>query len=196
MRHRTHIFLYVGILLLFGLCSISHAFTLLTKDQALKSIFGKKSEIAVETRQLEGSIRKKVLEQLDGKLVYMQQGSESEAVESTDTIDFYFALKNGKKYGLAIIDIQPGKWGPVEFIVAMDLKGVVRSVKVMSYQEQRGRPIAHASFLRQYKGKSKKDSLELGKDIIGVSGATISSWCATFTVKKAVVLYEAFYLNK
>jgi Na+-translocating ferredoxin:NAD+ oxidoreductase RnfG subunit len=97
---------------------------------------------------------------------------------------------------VAIIDVEPGKWGPVEFITAMDLKGTVKRVKVMSYQEQRGRPIARNSFLNQYRGKSSSSPMQVGKDIVGVSGATISSRSATFAVKKAIVMYEEVYLKK
>ena len=63
----------------------------------------------------------------------------------------------------------------------------------MSYQEKRGRPIARMSFLQQYRGKSLDDTLEVGRDIVGISGATISSRAATFEVKKALVLYNEIY---
>ncbi|MFO7558578.1 MAG: FMN-binding protein [Desulfobacterales bacterium] len=162
----------------------------------MNAIFGKSGEIVVETKELTDEIIDKVSERLGGTMVFVQTGSESQPVEEQWEVDFYFATKNGKKYGVAIIEVQPGKWGPVEFIVAMDLKGVVRNVKVMSYQEQRGRPIAQSSFLNQYRGKSSRDQLQVGKDIIGISGATISSRAATFTVKKAIALYEVIYLNK
>ena len=106
------------------------------------------------------------------------------------------AVKDGKKYGVALIDIEPGKWGPVEFIIALDLKGTVKVVKVMSYQEKRGRPIARRGFMSQYNGKTSNDPLTVGKDITGISGATISSRSATFAVKKAIVLYEEFFMKK
>ena len=173
-----------------------HAFTLMTKDEALKVIFGESTKIVTETKELAGPPMEKIQARLGGSLVFTQQGSESAEVEEPSSVDFYFATKDGKKYGVAVIDVEPGKWGPVEFIVAMDLKGTVRIVKVMSYEEIRGRPIADASFMNQYKGKTSKSALTVGKDIIGISGATISSRAATFTVKKAIAMYEEFYLNK
>ena len=84
----------------------------------------------------------------------------------------------------------------MEFITVMDIKGIVKGVRVLSYQEQRGQPIARRSFLNQYRGKSSTSTLTVGKDIIGVSGATISSRAATFAVKKAIVIYEEVYLHK
>lgn len=175
---------------------VCFAFTLLTKDEALKQVFWSGAQIETETVELTGEILENIKKRLGGSMVYEQQGSESAKVAEKHTVDFHFGLKDGKKRGVAIIDVEPGKWGPVEFITAMDLKGTVKRVKVMSYQEQRGRPIARNSFLNQYRGKSSSSPLTVGKDIIGVSGATISSRAATFAVKKAIVIYEEVYLKK
>jgi Na+-translocating ferredoxin:NAD+ oxidoreductase RnfG subunit len=179
-----------------GVAAVCFAFTLLTKEKALKEVFPSGVEIENETKELSGETLAEVKKRLGGSLVYHQEGSESRKVEGQEKIDFYFAKKNGERIGLAIIDVEPGKWGPVEFITAMDIKGTVKAVRVMSYQEQRGRPIARRSFLNQYRGKTSSSPLTVGKDIIGVSGATISSRAATFTVKKALVLYEELYLKK
>ena len=145
---------------------------------------------------MSGATLTNVKKRLGSSLVYYQQGSESKKVEGETTVEFHFGLKDGKKRGVAIIDVEPGKWGPVEFITAMDVKGTIKKVRVMSYQEQRGRPIARNSFMNQYRGKSSRSHLQVGKDIVGVSGATISSRAATFAVKKAIVLYEEVYLKK
>ena len=171
------------------------AFTLLTKEKALKEVFWSGAQIETETKELSGDTLMNIKKRLGGSLEFFQEGSESKRVEGATSIDFHFGLKDGKKRGLAIIDVQPGKWGPVEFIIAMDVKGTVKKVRVMSYQEQRGRPIARNSFLNQYRGKSSSSLMEVGKDIVGVSGATISSRAATFSVKKAIVIYEEVYLK-
>lgn len=175
---------------------VCFAFTLLTKEQALKEAFWSGAQIETETKELTGQILEDIKKRLGGSLVYEQQGSESAKVKEKHTVEFNFGLKDGVKKGVAIIDTEPGKWGPVEFITTMDVKGTVKSVKVMSYQEQRGRPIARSSFMNQYRGKSSSSLLEVGKDIVGVSGATISSRAATFAVKKAIVIYDEVYLKK
>lgn len=172
------------------------AFQLLSKKEALTTIFGEDAKFAVQTKTLEGEALERVKERLGGKLVDLQEGSESADVAAQKEVTFYFAIRNGKKIGVAIIDVEPGKWGPVEFIIAMDFKPTVRVVKVMSYQEKRGRPIARSSYMKQYEGKTTADPLEVGKDITGISGATISSRSATFAVKKALVLFEELYLKK
>lgn len=169
---------------------VCNAYTLLTKEQALREIFGADCEFVTEKVRLRGPMLEKVMERLGGKLVYEQIGSESETVAAHNSIDFYYAVKNGEKIGVAIVDVQPGKWGPVDFLIAMDLQPKVKQVAVLRYMEKRGRPIARSSFMKQYEGKTTRDSLEVGKDITGISGATISSRAATFSVKKALVLVE------
>lgn len=173
-----------------------YAIRLLSQQEALKKVFGEGVEIITETKELTEPVLSKVKERLGGSLVYYQKGSNSTGIESKSDIDFYFAVKDGKKTRVAILDEEPGKWGPVEFIIALDLQGAVTRVEVLSYEEKRGQPIARHSFLSQYEGKTSKSALEVNKDITGVSGATISSRCATFAVKKAIVLYEELYLAK
>jgi Na+-translocating ferredoxin:NAD+ oxidoreductase RnfG subunit len=195
MSKRIISLMIIGLCISLALSGVSYAFVLLTKEQALEKVFGKDREVVIETKYLTGEKLSKVKKRLGGKLVHYQAGSESRRVKGKTNIDFYFASKDGQKTGVAIIDVEPGKWGPVEFIIALNLKGAVKVVRVMSYQEKRGRPIARRSFLRQYRGKSSKSRLKVGKDITGISGATISSRCATFAVKKAIVLYKELYLK-
>ena len=173
-----------------------HAYTLLTREQAMKEIFGENCEFVVETVRLRGPMLQRVMDRLGGKLVYEQVGSESEVVEAHKSVDFYYAIENGEKIGVAIVDVQPGKWGPVDFFIAMDLKPRIKQVAVLRYMEKRGRPIARSSFMKQYEGKTTRDPLEVGKDITGISGATISSRAATYSVKKALVLVEECLLKK
>ncbi|MGE5839391.1 MAG: FMN-binding protein [Deltaproteobacteria bacterium] len=175
---------------------VANAVVLLTKEQALKEVFPPEFQIKAETVRLSGDTLKKVMDRLGGSLVFEQEGSESAKVAAETSVEFQIAESGGEVKGVAIIDVQPGKWGPVEFITAIDTQGQVRRVRVMSYQEERGRPIAQASFMNQYRGMSSKSALEVGKDVTGISGATISSRAATFAVKKAIVLYEEVYLKK
>jgi Na+-translocating ferredoxin:NAD+ oxidoreductase RnfG subunit len=175
---------------------VVNAFVLLTKEQALKEVFPADFEVKAETRVLEGETLESIKKRLGGSLEFFQEGSESAKVEAETKIEFYFGISNGEKKGVAIIDVQPGKWGPVTFITAMDVSGQVRRVRVMGYEEIRGRPIAETGFMNQYRGKTSTSALEVGRDIVGISGATISSRAATFAVKKAIVMYEEVYLRK
>jgi len=179
----------------FVLSEVCYAMRLLTKEKAIEQVFGPGCEIVTETKELTGDKLTTIKERLGGNLIYSQKGSQSAEVKAKTSIDFYFAVKDGKKTKVAIIDEEPGKWGPVEFIIALDLQGAVSRVEVMSYQEKRGQPIARHSFMSQFEGKTSKSPLQIDKDITGISGATISSRCATFAVKKALILFEEVYLK-
>ena len=186
-------------LVLFTLMSLTTAviaFTVLTEEEALREVFPKGVEIENETKILSGETLKNIRGKLGGSLVYLQEGSESAAVREEKKIVFHFAKQEGKRIGVAIVDEQPGKWGPVTFITAMNIQGTVKAVRVLSYEEIRGRPIAQLSFMNQYRGKDVNSPLTVGKDIAGISGATISSRSATFAVKKALVIYNEVYKEK
>lgn len=195
MSRRSVVCLVAVFTMISVFASVSYAITLLKPAKALKQVLGKKVEIVVETHRLKGDVLARIKERLGGALVQFQEGSESKKVKAKTKIDFHFAVKDGKKTAVAIFDEQSGKWGPVKYLHGLSLKGVVKKVVVLSYSEKRGRPIARRSFLGQYKGKTGKSQLTVGKDITGISGATISSKATTFSVKKAIVLYEEVYLN-
>jgi Na+-translocating ferredoxin:NAD+ oxidoreductase RnfG subunit len=131
--------------------------------------------------------------QLGDKWTLYQSGAKAAETTENDTVKFYFGTKAGQKTGVALVEVQPGKWGPVKYIVALDLTGKVTNLAVMSYVEQRGRPISTRRFLNQFIGKTVTSPVQVGKDVDAVSGATISSRASAFAVKKVIVLYDAVY---
>ena len=172
------------------------AMQLLTKEEALKQMFPGAQSISTTTRMLTPDEVDKIKARLGGQLVHYQEGSKSAKVEEKLEYEFYFAMVNGVKTGVAIVEDQPGKWGPVEFCIALDpVTAKVRSLAVMSYEEKRGRPIARNNFLSQFTDKCSKDPIQVRKDIRAISGATISSDCTCFAVREAIVLYEELFLN-
>jgi len=176
-----------------GVCS---AFTLLTQEQAFEEAFWKDATIETETRELTGKVLKTIKERVGGNLVYYQEGAEDQVVEERTSYEFFFAVgDDGERKAVSVVDTEPGKWGPVTYCITMMMDGSIKSVKVLSFEEQRGRPIARLSYMNQYRKKNAGSDLEVGKDIIGITGATISSRSATFTVKKVLVIYEELFLN-
>jgi len=172
------------------------AMRLLTKEEALKQMFPDAQSVVNNTRLLTMDEVDKIKARLGGQLVHYQEGSKSEKMEENLEYHFYYSVVNGEKTGVAIIESQPGKWGPVEFCIALDPKTAkVKNLAVMSYEEKRGRPIARNNFLNQFIGKGSQDPLLVRKDIRAISGATISSDCTCFAVRKAIVVYEELFLN-
>jgi len=140
---------------------------------------------------------------LGGDLVHFQKGSESSQMTEKLSYTFHLGMKGGKVVRVAVIDEQPGKWGPVEFVIAVDTNpGKVQNLAVMSYTEKRGRPIARRNFLKQFVGKGSADVISVKsvkgvrRDIRAISGATISSDCTCFAVRKAVALFEEVFAKR
>lgn len=102
----------------------------------------------------------------------------------------YNVSQLGNIIGYAFEDTVMGKWGPIHYLVGLDLKGSIVQVIILDYQEIRGKPIAKKRFLRQYVNKDLKNHLKLKKDINGVTGATISSRSLTNGVRKIVYILE------
>jgi Na+-translocating ferredoxin:NAD+ oxidoreductase RnfG subunit len=181
---------FIECILAASLCAVR----LLTEEQALKDMFPEADSIVNETKILDPNELSKLTARIK-KLVLYQKGSKSEELAAKNDYSFYFAMKDGEKIGVAVMEMQPGKWGPVQFIIALDMDGRVKNLAVMFYVEQRGRPIARRSFLGQFIGKSSENPIKVRKDIRAISGATISSRCTAFTVRKVIALYENIYLD-
>lgn len=182
---------------LFGVSGTSHAVRLLSEEEALKQLFPTADRIVSDTVILSPAQAAKIKAKLGGNLVHYQSGSNSEKVSETTTYKYFVGIKGNEKIGVAIIDEQPGKWGPVEFIIEISPNpGKVMNLAVMAYSEKRGRPIARNNFLDQFIGKGSGNPITLQKDIRGVSGATISSDATCFAVKKALAIFEEALLPK
>jgi Na+-translocating ferredoxin:NAD+ oxidoreductase RnfG subunit len=166
---------------------------LLTQDQALKQMFPDPAKILPEWHVLTPAQAESTKTRLGGKWTLFKSLTKGEESKETDSLPFYFAMRDGKKTGVALIEVQPGLWGPQKYIVALDLTGRVTNLAVMSYLGERCRPIATRRFLDQFIGKTGKSPITIGKDVDAVSGATISSRATAFAVKKVVVLYETVF---
>lgn len=198
MRTRRIVWGVAAAMLLIGIVSLAtlQADRLLTEEQALKEMLPGVDRVEKVTKVLTdaevGRIKARV-----GGMVMHQEGSKAKEMSENRNYNFYFGIKDNKKVGVAIFDSQPGKWGPVDFVMALEpATGKVTNMAVTAYVEKRGRPIALKSFLSQFFGKTSNDPIQVNKDINSISGATISAKCAAFQVKKVIVMYEEVFLNK
>ena len=154
----------------------------LTEEQALKEVFPRCDEVLFnvisltkeEKSQLQNSLRRKIYE--DFFIVYM-------------------GMKSGKVTGYAMITEEIGKFHPYTFIVSVDLKGKINKIAILVYRESRGSDIAKKRFLYQFKGKSLKNKIRINKDIINISGATMSVVTMCKGVKKVLVVIDEFYIS-
>ena len=106
---------------------------------------------------------------------------------------FYYGIKNDKPTGYMLIDNIIGKSFPITFMTVLNTDGTVRDVEIMVYREPQGWEVRNKSFRRQFYGK---DSSSDSRDILSISGATLSVNAIKRGVYKAMAAYKVLYLDK
>lgn len=86
-----------------------------------------------------------------------------------------------------------GKVEPMDFAVSLDGEGRILRVVLTAYRESIGGEVKSKRFMGQFKGKHSGSSLQLNRDIDGITGATLSSRAITIGVRKAVCFWKLKY---
>jgi Na+-translocating ferredoxin:NAD+ oxidoreductase RnfG subunit len=93
--------------------------------------------------------------------------------------------------GHLVVDEVYGKYQYITYAVAIGADGAVSGVEILEYRESHGGQVREASWRSQFVGKRAGDPLELGRDIVNVSGATLSCKHVTEGVRRVLALYDA-----
>jgi transcriptional regulator of nitric oxide reductase len=88
--------------------------------------------------------------------------------------------------GFAVVRNVRGKDQPITFLVATDTTDRLRDIDILIYREPYGGEVAYDAWRKQFRGKTAKDRLEVGRDIRSISGATISVNSVTLGVRRAL----------
>lgn len=94
----------------------------------------------------------------------------------------------GRMLGYAIVAEEIGKYRPITFLVAAGTDLRVTSVAILVYRESRGAEVRRPRFLRQYRGKDVDDPIRINRDIINITGATLSVRALNTGVRKVLLL--------
>ena len=111
--------------------------------------------------------------------------------DSTFTI--YRGRRGNEDRGYAIVSHEIGLYKPITFMVKVGTNKKVQSVYVMVFRESRGGEVRRRRFLVQYDGKSIGNPIRINRDIIGITGATLSVRAMNAGVKKALAIVETAY---
>ncbi len=101
--------------------------------------------------------------------------------------------QDGKFLGYAVITEELGKYRPITFIVGVRPDFSVEKVAVMVYRESHGGQVRLPRFLYQYRGKTLRDPIQTYRDIVNISGATISVNSLNRGVKKVLYFVTTYY---
>ena len=154
----------------------------LTLDQAPKTVF---PEAQIERRDVAST--PEFRDQLKAELGRLQP-----TVWEPSYVTFT-ARQNNDTIGYAVVVDEIGKVSPITLIVSTTADFKVRDVAVMVYREVRGGEVTQRRFLAQYKGKRSTDPIQLDRDIVGITGATLSVQGANRAVRKALAVLDLVY---
>ncbi len=155
----------------------------LTVEQALKEVFPSSKDYITERITLSAK-------ELQAAQAFLRRKN----LDSTFEAVLAYGEK-GQFLGYAVITEEIGKYRPITFIVGVTPKFRVKKVAVMVYRESRGGEVRMPRFLYQYRGKAADDPIRINRDIINVSGATISVRALNAGVRKVLYLVRQRYVR-
>ncbi len=88
-----------------------------------------------------------------------------------------------------------GKHKHMTYMVGVDAEGACTDVELLVFREAKGSEVRRKRFNAQYEGKTVSDPIRINKDIINISGATMSVRSISAGVKRVLVLVDEFYLK-
>jgi len=123
---------------------------------------------------------------------------------SEELANRYSSIKNvkisvlrsgGDELGFACFASSKGKNDYFDYMVIFDTQLLIEKVVVLVYRSTYGGEIMSRSWLKQFIGKTKSESMEMNKDIDGISGATLSAPSITQGVKDLSLLITEIQTN-
>lgn len=112
-----------------------------------------------------------------------------------ESFEVYIGETGSQIDGYALVQNTIGKHKPMTYMVGVDGKGRVSDIELLVFRESRGSEIRQKRFNTQYEGKTVLDPVRINKDIINISGATMSVRSMSAGIKRVLVLVDEFYLK-
>jgi len=158
----------------------------------------------LQSFQLPKNIQKKVDKEI--KLAFEMESFTLESISVSENVNeklitkitghnFYKIKQNDSIFGYAFVDKAPSKAAQFDYLVLLDNQLIIKKSKVLIYREEYGGEISSKRWLKQFVGKSAIDQLKYGKDIIAISGATISARSMTLAVNNLFSTLEILQKN-
>jgi hypothetical protein len=154
----------------------------LKEDESLKIMFPKSEQVRKELIKLSPEKKSLIEERIGWKF-------------PEETFEVYIGETGTQVDGYALVQNTIGKHKPMTYMVGVDNKGLVSDVELLIFREARGSEVRQKRFNAQYEGKSVLDPVRINKDIINISGATMSVRSMSAGIKRALVLVDEFYLK-
>ena len=161
---------------------LSMAEVFLTEEDAVKLMFPKSERIKKDLLRVPADKKLVIEERIGWKF-------------PEDAFDVYIGETGTQVDGYALVQHTIGKHKPMTYMVGVDAQGRVSNVELLVFREARGSEVRTKRFNVQYEGKTASDPVRINKDIINISGATMSVRSMSAGIKRVLVLVDEFYLK-
>jgi hypothetical protein len=161
---------------------MSHAEVFMTEEDAVKTMLPKSQRVRKEILRL--SPDQKIL--IESRIGWKFPETE---------FDVYIGETGADIDGYAMVHNTIGKHKHMTYMVGVDARGEVTDVELLVFREAKGSEVGTKRFNSQYEGKTVLDPIRINKDIINISGATMSVRSLSAGVKRVLVLIDELYLK-
>jgi hypothetical protein len=160
----------------------NHAEVFMSEEEAVKTVLPKSQRVRKEVIRLTQEKKESIEQQIGWKF-------------PETAFELYIGETGGKVDGYAMIHNTIGKHKHMTYMVGVDATGACSDVELLVFREARGSDVGKKRFNAQYEGKTVSDPIRIHKDIINISGATMSVRSISAGVKRVLVLVDEFYLK-
>ncbi len=146
-------------------------------DRAIENCFGKSIRVEFDKLKIENELKKSIEKEVGQKFF-------------SEEVYLYRIYSESDLIGYGLLDNVYGKSLPITFLVLYDYRGTILCSEIIKYREPYGGAVKNKEWNNQFKGKNVNSDLLVGKDINGISGATISVYSVTKGIKKLTLLLD------
>src|SRR6185503_15876556 len=154
----------------------------MTEDEGVKIMLPKSERVRRDVIRLSSEKKSQIEERIGWK--FPEEEFEVYVGETGTRVD-----------GYAVVQNTIGKHKPMTYMVGVDGQGSISDIELLIFREARGSEVRQKRFNSQYEGKTVLDPVRINKDIINISGATMSVRSMSAGIKRVLVLVDEFYLK-
>ncbi len=154
----------------------------MTEEDALKAVLPKSHRVRKELLRLTDEKKELIEKRIGWKF-------------PEDSFELYIGQTGDKIDGYAMVHHTIGKYKPMTYMVGVDANGTCTDVELLVFRDAKGSEVRTKRFNSQYESKTVTDPIRINKDIINISGATMSVRSMSAGVKRVLVLVDEFYLK-
>ena len=145
-------------------------------EEHLFNLYPENTDIRMHILKLDKQMKKEVENQVKQKFY-------------RDKLYYWTITKKDSTMAYAFLDNVIGKSMPITFLVLLNINGDIINTNVIKYREAYGGEVSNKRWLQQFINRNNNSSYTIGKDIDGISGATISVKSMTKGLQKITALY-------